>query len=234
MPHQSDPVFEDEDLDEDQVSAYLKANPDFLLRHPALVGVLATPPRWQEGGVADLQSFRIQRLQQELDEMRDCAEHLIANARSNMSTLARTHAAALAILAASDMAELAAAINDELPELLDVDVATLAFEEGEIALPVLAARGIQRIPVGGVPFLLGDKDVLLQDNAFGDPGVFGEGAGLVRSCAMTRLEVGEPCPPGVLALGARGEDTFHPGQASDLLLFLNQVLEHAIRRWVMV
>jgi uncharacterized protein YigA (DUF484 family) len=35
-----------------------------------------------------------------------------------------------------------------------------------------------------------------------------------------------------LALGARRPGVFHPGQGTELLVFLGQVIEHVIRAWL--
>ena len=37
---------------------------------------------------------------------------------------------------------------------------------------------------------------------------------------------------GLLALGSREPDTFHPGQATELLCFLTRVIERCIRSWL--
>ena len=44
---------------------------------------------------------------------------------------------------------------------------------------------------GAVAEAMGDEDILLRDDAEGDPDVFGGGAGLVRSDALIRLKISE-------------------------------------------
>lgn len=218
---------------EDQVAQYLRDNPDFLLRRPELAVRLAVPARRIGEGVADLQHYMIERLRAELEQMRGCAEHLITTTRTNMSTQARTHDAALAMLAAGDMAELMQVLGD-LAGLLDVDAVALAFESADAVIPALAAAGVQRLPAGGVDALLGEdgREAVLHAAAAGSPSVFGSAAGLVRSQALVRLPPEGRCPPGILALGSRHERTFHPGQGTELLVFLGRMAQYAVQRWV--
>lgn len=218
---------------EDQVATYLRVNADFLLRRPDVAIRLAPPARALGDGVADLQQHMIERLRHELDQMRGCAEHLISTTRSNMSTQARTLDAALSVLATRDMQELTEVLAD-LAELLEVDVVALCFETAEEILPALAVSGLQRLPAGHVAGIMGDagRDVVLRPAAAGEAMLFGAGAGLVRSQALVRLAPGERRPPGLLALGARDDRAFHPGQGTELLLFLGRVVQYAAHRWV--
>ncbi len=218
---------------EAQVLAYLKAHPDLLQRHPDLAARLAPPSRFEGAGpVVDLQAFMIGALKGELDQMRGCAEHLISTTRSNMSTQSRTHEAVLAVLNAIGVPELARVVAEELPRLLDVDVAGLAIELGDESIPRLAAEGIRRPAPGTVAGLLANKDHLLVAKDAGNPELFGDAASLVASSALVRLDLGLTCPPGLLVLGSRTEKTFHPGQGIELLSFLAKVVEHGVRRWL--
>lgn len=218
---------------EEQVAAYLRAHPDFLVRHPEVAVRLAAPKRQHGEGVADLQQFMIDRLRQELDQMRGCAEHLISTTRSNMSTQARTHAAALSVLGAKGMAELTQILTDLAPQL-EVEVVALAFETAGEVIPELAAPGLHRMPQGHLFDALEaeGREVVLRAATPGDAAVFGDAAGLVRSSALVRIPPGERRPPGVLALGSRHDRTFHPGQGTELLVFLARVIHYAVSRWV--
>ncbi len=220
--------------DERQVEAYLQAHPDFLVRRPDLLLSLSPPSRWGEGdGVLDMQMFMIDRLRDEVERVRGAAEHLIHTSRSNMSIQTRTHKAVLAILAADDMTRLVEAIADDLPAVLDVDVATLCFETPETPLPRLAIPGVITLPTGTVARIMGgaDRECALTEEMPGDPALFGDGAGLVLSSAVVRLSPGGPCPEGVMALGSRHGRTFHAGQATELITFLARVVERCVRRF---
>jgi uncharacterized protein len=222
-------------LTDKQVAGYLRLHPDFLLRHTELAAILSPPSRWPgSDGLVDLQAFMIERLQEEVDRVKGAAESLIHTSRSNMSTQNRTHEAVLALLSAKNMAELARVVGDDLAVILDVDTAALAFEECPLPLPPLTAPGILRLAPGSVDRIMGgpDHDCALNEQMPGDPAVFGEGAGLVSSSALVRLDAEGACPPGVLALGSRHGRTFHSGQGTELITFLAGVAETCITRFV--
>lgn len=212
---------------EEQVVAFLKANPDFLTRHGDIIAKMAPPTRFDAGNVVDLQQYMIGRLHDELDQMRGCAEHLITTSRSNMSIQNRTIEAVLTTLDAADMEGLAQVMAEDYPALLDVDVCCLGFETGEHAaiLP-----GVQPLPPNLLDQVIGPNEVMLRGHSHGDPVIFGDAASLVESFALVRLDP-PGCPPGLLALGSRNERTFHTSQGTELLSFLARVLEDCISRW---
>lgn len=216
---------------DEQVVAYLQNHPNFLLDHPDLLGKLAPPSRFNGGPVVDLQQHVISRLREEMDHLRGCAEHLITTSRSNMSTQTRTHEAALAILEAGGMSGLARVVAEDLPSLLDVDLATIGFEDGEEgAAPLPLMPGIQTFPHGLLEQTLGAGDVMLRSATVGDPVIFGDGADLVSSYALVRLSP-KDMPSGLMAMGSRNERGFHGGQGTELLGFLARVIEDCVQRW---
>jgi uncharacterized protein YigA (DUF484 family) len=220
---------------EGQVLAYLAAHPDFLIRHADMARLLAPPSRWSaEDGILDLQVFMIERLKDDMDRIQGAAEDLIHTSRSNMSIQSRTHRATLSVLAADSLAELVEVISDDLPPLLDVDVATLCFETPVRPMARLSAPRMLALPQGTVAAMMGgaDRDCALTEEMPGDPLLFGAGAGLVLSSAVVRLAPGGSCPEGVLALGSRHGRTFHAGQATELVTFLARVVELCVRRFV--
>ncbi|CAA7612419.1 conserved hypothetical protein [Candidatus Terasakiella magnetica] len=221
--------------DERQVEAFLSAHPDFLVRHPDLLLSLSPPSRWgEDDGILDMQVFMIERLRDEIERVRGAAEHLIHTSRSNMSIQTRTHRAVLAILAADTLAELVEAVADDLPGLLDVDVATLCFETPAEPLEELEAPGLRSLAPGTVVPMMGggDRECALTEEMPGDPALFGEAAALVQSSAVVRLTPGGRCPEGVMALGSRHGRTFHAGQATELISFLARVVERSVNRWI--
>lgn len=222
----------DTGVSDEQVAAHLRSNPDFLLRYPDLAACLSAPPRENsEGGVADLQQYMIDRLRRELDEVKDCAEHLIGTQRSNMSLQSRIHDAALTVLASRSLADLTETLSG-LSEPLEVDVITLCLEISDEVRPEIAASGVLRLPRGTCAEVFGDRDTVLRGQASGAEGMFGSLAPLVRSYALARLAPGKRLPPGLLAVGSRDERTFHHGQGTELLMFFAKVVEYAVQRWL--
>ena len=210
-------------LTERQVVAYLRDHPDLLPCHPDLIAVL--PSRWQGETVVDFQSFMISRLREEVDSLRDCAAELLYTTRSNMSTQDRTHQAVLACMEAHDFAALCQVVHEELPDVLTVDVVRLCLESS-IAAPCVP------LPDGWSERFFGGRESMLRDATEGDPVVFGDAAGAIRSDALVRLRPGPDLPNGILALGSCELETFHATQGTELLLFLARVVALCVRRWL--
>jgi len=220
---------------DDQVRDFLGRHPDFLTRNPELLERLSVPSRWSGDGVVDMQQFVLEHLRGEIDSLRDCAQDVIETSRTNMSTQTRTHAAVLAMLGARDFDHMVRTVNEDLPLLLDVDVVSLGFESpapGGVPMAAFQSAEIRRFAPGLVDGLMGaDHDVVLMREMHDDGTVFGGGAGLVRSAALSRLRAGDGIPQGLLAMGSRGAG-FHPGQGTDLIVFLSRALERCLARWL--
>ena len=213
-------------LTEEQVVDYLRDHPDLLARHPELLGKMTPPSRFAGGPVVDLQHFMIGRLSEELESMRGCAEHLITTSRSNMSVQSRTHEGVLAILAGGDLEGLLRAVTEDVPALLGIDIAVIAFEVGHAPQPAC----VPVLPDAYVDECLGQGDVMLRAASTSEPSIFGVASSLVRSFALVRLEP-KGLPRGLLALGSRSERTFNATQGTELLAFLAHVIEDCLARW---
>jgi uncharacterized protein YigA (DUF484 family) len=214
---------------DDQVADYLRRHPDFLALRPELFGVMTPPARWSGESVVDMQRFMVETLRGELNGLRDTAHEVIETSRSNMAFQSRTHDAVLALLAAGNIQELVETVTDELPVLLDVDMAVIGFEP--TASLALVCSDIATFDDGEVDRLIGvGRDVALIRAMVDDGTVFAGGAGLVRSAALARLRPEAALPTGLLALGLRREGAFHPGQGTELLRFLARVVERCLRR----
>lgn len=155
----------------------------------------------------------INRLREEIDSLRGCADELLQTTRSNMSTQERIHQAALALVGANGFAELHRTVS--------VDVIMLGLESS-LSFPATPAMPLSD---GAIDQLLDTHEILLRDNRCGDPILFGKAASTVHSDALVRLHPGPDLPQGLLALGTRGANTFHAGQGTELRVFLARVLE---------
>ena len=217
-----------------QVTEYLRQHPEFLVRHPELLDTQIVPGRRRAEGVVDLQQFMVERLRRDVQRLRADQDDLVTNSRENLSTQDRIHKAALALLAAHSIAHFIEIIATDLAMLLDVDAVALCLEavDGKAA-PKQPIDGLQLLPAGSVDRLLGrGRAGLLRDDTVGDPEIFEAGAGLVRSDALIRLNIGGGMPPGLIAFGTRHPGYYDPGQGTELLNFLARVVEHCIRAWL--
>jgi uncharacterized protein YigA (DUF484 family) len=224
-------------VDARQVSGYLRKNPDFLVEHPDLLNILAPPSRWEGGNggnVVDMQTSMLDRMRDESTDLKDAANLLISTTRSNMMIQTRTLAAAIAILSADNIERLVHVICYDLLLLLDIDAASLCLETGEKDFQNLDETKIRWISTKTVNKVLGGAEEPLQLIEHTKDGgiVFGEDGELVKSAAFCRLHLGSGIPNGLLALGSRQRGAFHSGQGTDLLIFLTQVLELTLHRWL--
>lgn len=217
----------------EEVAAYLREHPNYLNDNPDLLHVLTPPSRWTGDGVIDMQGFILDRLRTETEYLRNSANELVATTRSNLLVQTRAHAAALAVLGAESYEKLVHVVCFDLPLLLDVDSVALCFETGDGNDPACASSDVRQLELGTIDRLMTDSDgARLIENASDDGTVFGATSGLVRSAALVRLNADPGVPPGLLALGARGPSTFHPNQATELLVFVARILENSLNRWL--
>ncbi len=220
-----------------QVAAYLRDHPDFLRQYPDLLAIIEAPAREfsdadPDGGeVVDLQHAMVGRLRAELVHSAKEHNELIDAGRNNQRSQARIHATVLRLLSARSLDHLLELMATDLVGLLDIDAVALCLETGSVA--PATSHGIRILPDGTITKVLdGERRVTLRDNVSGERRIFGEAAGLVRSEALLRLVVREDALPALLAMGSRDPRRFHPGQGTELLAFLAQVMEHCIRTWL--
>jgi uncharacterized protein len=213
----------------DQVVRFLRDNPDFLLVQSDLVHDLAAPLRWTGDKIVDFQRFMVEMLRGELAGIRDCATAVIETSRSNMSIQTQTHAAVLSLVAAGDMDELVRVVSEDLPDLLGVDTAILAFEP--VPEVDAAVSAICPLAPGDVDALLSaDRNTRLM-SILGDEDLLFAGSDQpIRSAALARVSLGEHRLPGLLALGSFEANIFQPGQGTDLLMFLARIVEVCLPR----
>lgn len=220
-----------------EVAAYLRAHPDFLVEHPDLVQVLAPPARMAPDAgprsVVDMQQFMLKRLQVEIDRLKRDQRDLVQTGRSNLAIQSRVHAASLALLSATSFEYLIQTVTTDFAVLLDVDVVMLCLEPSASSVPGMRAAGVQVLATNAVDRLIGEnRDVILRPDVAGDPAIFGAAAGLVRSDAFIRLRISAKAPSGLLAFGSRRVGAFHANQGTELLGYLARVLESCIRAWL--
>lgn len=216
------------------VTTYLRAHPDFLIKHPELVEVLSPPKQKNGENVLDLQQFMVRRLQGEVQRLTSFQSQLIAASRSNLSAQGQVHEAALLLLEAANFEHLIHIVTTDLAPVLDVDAVTLCVEATEEYGPRrVKTAGVYVLESGTIDAIVGKRrDIALMRDVRGDDAIFGPAARLVKSQALVRLTASRKAPIGLLALGSREIDKFHPGQGTELLSFLARILERLIRGWL--
>ncbi|HTJ63582.1 MAG TPA: DUF484 family protein [Alphaproteobacteria bacterium] len=214
------------------IADYLMLHPDFVQRHPALLRVL-TPPAIDHGkGVVDFQRYMVARLQDDLDRVNQENTALIHTARANAHSQGRIQAAVLALLEARSLGQMLEVLTGDLMDVLDVDVIAMVVESNGNDLPHVAASGIRIVEPGAVDGWLAGREVVLRGNAEGDPGIYGPGAGLIKSEALLKLTISSRTPVGLVAFGSRDPELFQEGQGTELIGFLGAALERLLRAWL--
>lgn len=224
---------EEENLTDEDIIAFLRANPDFLKNNPDAADLLIPPkPRGQRGQPADFQAYMIDRLKTAKEAISKTTREIVENSRANMNNQQRIHKAVLRLLEARNFEDFIHTITMDLSAMLDVDIAVLVVEADGADIPHIQTNGIRVIPPGTVDKWMEGKNVLLQDNISGIEPIYGGGASLVRSQILLRVDISMDTPPAILAFGSRNADAFKEGQATDQILFLARVIERCFRSWL--
>ena len=219
-------------LSDRQVAEFLRRNPDFLLAHPELLGILTPPSRDRGDGVVDMQSFMIERLRGENERLAEHHDALLDAGRHALSKQSQVHEAVIAMLGARTLEHLIEVVTTDFLRTLHVDIVALCAEGGE-ARRGCGVSGVTCLERGAIDAVLGaGRDALFGADVAGDERIFGAGAGLVRSAALLRLRLGGRAPATLLALGSRRAERFASGQGGEPLGFLARALEHCLRAWL--
>ncbi len=221
-----------DDLNANDILNFLRDNPDFLKTNPEAVAFLNPPKTLNAKGVADFQTYFIERLKADKEKSLTKAQAIVETSRANMNNQQRIHKAVLRLLEAHTFDDFIYSITMDLAATLDVDISVLVVEADGNAIPHIQTSGIRVIPEGTVDKWMSDKSVMLQDNISGIEQIYGGGATLVQSQILLRIDISMGTPPAILAFGSRNPEMFREGQATDQIIFLARVIERCFRTWL--
>lgn len=226
------PPYRSGNLSSEDVRAYLRNHPDFLIQNPDLIHHLIPPSQDRGRGVVDLQVFMVEKLRADVQRLKSQQRELVGTSRANMHSQNRIHSAVLFLLDARSFEHLIQTITTDLAVLLDLDVACLVVESNGHDTPHVQTSGVRVVEPGLIDQFMGNADVLLNSNIQGDPALYGHAAEWIRSEALIRLHVSSETPEGMLVFGTRDPDAFQPEQGTELIGFLSRVIERVIRGWL--
>ena len=147
----------------EDVIAWLREHPDFLLRNPEVLQQLTLPIPDHGDRIVDLQHFQLQKLRTDVDRLKDQQRELIATTRANLNNQNRVHAAVLFLLDATSFEQLIQTVTTDLAVLLDLDAVALLVEANDGAdLPRVNRSGVRVAEPGTVARLLGKRDISLR------------------------------------------------------------------------
>ncbi|MGR3483984.1 MAG: DUF484 family protein [Paracoccaceae bacterium] len=217
----------------------LLASPEVLLEDRDLMQALAAAgDRARGANVVDLRGMAMDRLETRLSRLEGTHRDVISAAYENMAGTEQIHRAVLRLLEASDMAEFLSALHGDVARILRVDTIRLCIEgrQGQdatraaAAVTVLQPGGVDAYMTGGRP--VAPARVTLRRTSVPDDTVHGRQFDQIASEGCVRLNLGSGRAAAMLVMGSTEEDTFAPGQGTDLLAFLGGAIERCLRRWV--
>ena len=171
------------------IIVYLRDHPDFLEQHPEACALLSPPTTVKGKGLADFQSYMIERLKADKDTIVENTREIVENVRSNMNNQQRIHGAVLRLLEAQRFDDFIHCITMDLATFLGVDIAVFLVESNGTDIPHIHQNGIRILPEGTVDEWMNGKGVLLQDHISGIEVIYGGGAALVASQILLRVDI---------------------------------------------
>jgi uncharacterized protein YigA (DUF484 family) len=199
----------------DQVSAYLRAHPEFLADHPALYASLSPPHRVHGKIFADHMQAMLHAARKHASDMEAKSDAILAAGRAAAAIAERVQTAILAMLAAPDPVDYVA---ESLPGLLGVDAATLACE--------WPRPRWRTLPPGAIKNLLRNRPVVFRDRP-ADAALLHAEAALLAERDILILLPGEQ--PALLALVSRDAALLPASQGLQALAFLGKVLAQQLK-----
>lgn len=220
-------------LTDDEILSWLKNNPKFLARNPEAVDLLVLPTRVNnDKKVADFQSYMIKRLKDDREDVIGHAREIVETSRANMNNQARIHNAVLLLLEATNFQDFIHTMTMDFAALLDVDVVSLVVEIDDGSIPQIDLTGVRVVGPGTIELLTKRQNITLEPAISGLEELYGGGAGLVKSQALVRLNIGGDTPPALLAFGSRNDKMFQSGMGTEQIGFLGHVIERCFRTWL--
>jgi uncharacterized protein YigA (DUF484 family) len=206
------------------VVEFLKADPGFFERHPALVAELRIPHA--SGDAISLVEHQLAILRGQLDDQRRRLSHILARAREYEALSARLHGLTLALIAAPDWPALEAVLHDAMCR--DLNAQCVALKLFDLPAPEQAGED------QGDPLVAAFNDFLDRRHCLCGPLasdksalLFGDFGQEVQSAALIPIHAGERC--GVLAIGSGDPTRFHPDMATDILDRMGEVVGHRLQ-----
>ena len=208
-----------------EVRRFLADNPDFLRSDDGLLAELGL--KVAGGNVLEFAPAALARVHAAHQREAEQRHQLEETARANFSAQAQTHGAVVDLLDARNQTDLARRVDELARARFGLSAGVIALESERLPPP-----GWRSLVEGQVDLILGGAD--RQARMGFSPtalGLFGTGAGEVRSMAMVRMAIWEPSRQGLLAFGSNDPDAFTEDMGAELVAFLARVVERTAERW---
>jgi uncharacterized protein len=216
-------------IDDAQVVAFLKANPDFLARHPELFEVLEL--RHASGAAVSLIERQVEILRGKSGRLEDRLKTLLDAARDNESRAANVHRLARSLIRAPTLAATMTALRKCLREDFNVDDCWVGISAG--ALKRHDIEGLHVIdPAGPVAKAFENffRTRLVECGPLDDQRaklLFPQARALPQSAAIVPLEKEKDL--GMLVLASADPQRFQPRQGKLFLDMTAELVAAAVR-----
>lgn len=218
-------------LTEEEIAAWLAANPDFFQRHGELLTSLRVPHA--SGGVVSLVERQIEMLREKNQGGEARLAELVAIARANEQLAVKIHQFTRRLMRAPTRRAVLAQMEAAIRENFDV-AQTVLLLFGNVGTSIEDLRFVHPVAPSD-PNLTGFETLL----SSGRPRcgqirdtqrdfIFGADGSGIGSVALVPL-MGE-APLGLLVLGSHNRDRFHPGMSTDFLARLGELISDALAR----
>jgi len=223
---QEQPQLDSPSIDDDTVAAYLRAHPEFFLRHPQLTAELELPH--QVPPAVSLVGYQMRALRADRDRIQSQLQELVQVARDNDRVAEQLHRLGLELLEAPDLDGKLVTLRESLRADFAADIVTISLIGDD--LPAVNAEIIvssdpaaerrdelfpeQRPVVGQL-----EPDTL--ELAFGNE------AARIASAAV--LPFGDGAMRGVVGIGSFESDRFSGDQGTVFLCRLADLIGRALR-----
>lgn len=215
-------------LDAMEVAAHLRRNPTFLKDFPDLVMHLQVPR--EQGPAASLAGYQLENLRATNADLSRRLAELIETAGDNEQLMVQVHSLSLALMRARTLEQTVRTVVAGLTEDFHTDMVRLVLFPTFAGLP--ATEWLIQRPggIGAWPafseFLSRNEPLCgrLAEDKLG--ALFGERADAVESVALMRLR-----DVGMLAIGSKQANRFHPGIGTIFLKLIAEAVTTAIKRF---
>ena len=217
-------------LGDDDIAAWLEANPDFFQRNPGLIAGLKLPHA--SGGAVSLVERQIEVLREKSHAADLRLTELVSIARANEGLAAKIHQFTRRLMRAPTRREILTQLERGMREDFDVSqTVLLSFPAGSDSGDLRFVRPVDATD----PNLAGFENLLanhrprcgqIRDSQ--RDFIFGPDSASIGSVALVPL-AGE-APMGLLVLGSQSRERFHPGMSTEFLALLGELISDALAR----
>jgi uncharacterized protein YigA (DUF484 family) len=215
-------------LDAMEVAAYLRLHPTFLKDFPDLTMQLQVPR--EQGSAASLAGYQLEVLREKTAELQRRLAELVEIAGDNEQLMVRVHSLTLALIRSATREQTVRTVIASLNEDFHTDLVRLVLFKPDEDLP--AAEWLLQRPGGATAWPAFAEFLRRREPLCGrlapeklNP-LFGERSDEVRSAAL--LRIGEA---GMLVIGSKDANRFHPGIGTIFLKLISESVAAALARF---